>query len=160
MLGGSDYAAAHVFAEKSINHLGQVRRTHWERAIVPGLIQLVLIGLLGVALFGYLQQHFGKLLTLAALLLSEVAAVAYALGVEISRGLGEYGDACRSMLGTDYSDAFLASVRFFELYQFAIVSFVALMVGTLVLVICSGVVSLTGRLLKRLTVRRETDRSP
>jgi hypothetical protein len=33
LLGGSDYAAAHVYAEKSLNHLGQVRRTHWERAI-------------------------------------------------------------------------------------------------------------------------------
>jgi hypothetical protein len=33
LLGGNDYAAAHTFAERTIDFLGQVRRTHWQRAV-------------------------------------------------------------------------------------------------------------------------------
>jgi hypothetical protein len=33
LLGGSDYPAAHVFAEKTLDRLAQVRRSDWEQAI-------------------------------------------------------------------------------------------------------------------------------
>ena len=132
---------------------------HWERAIGPALIQLVLIGVLAAALFRYLQQYYGRGPTLVVLLLSEVAAVGGALAMEISQGLGEYGGACRLMLGADYSDGFLSIVMFFELYRFAIVSFVALIVGAVVLVIGGVTTLLVTRTLTWFTVQGKTDSS-
>ena len=133
---------------------------HWERAIDDLLIQVALIGVLAVALYGYLRRYYGKLPTLVALVLFEVAAVALTLAPDIARGLGEYGDACRGMLHADYTDGFLITVQYFELYTFAVVSFVALLLAALTLAISRMVALPAARVLTFFIPRRTPPSSP
>ena len=100
----------------------------WNQAIGPAIVQVVLIGVLWFAMFSYARPRYGARRSAIVLALGIAIPVAFVLGLRIMRGLGEYGDECRRALEVDYSDAFLAVVEFFELYTFAVVSFVGLTV--------------------------------
>jgi hypothetical protein len=105
---------------------------HWERAVGSLLLQLLLISILWAAMFAY-SRRWGDGLAALILSLGVLIPTVAVLGIQISCGLGEYGDACRAMAGRNHSDAFLIVVLFFELWQFAISAFVGLIVALFVI---------------------------
>lgn len=109
---------------------------HWERAVGPLLLQLLLISVLWAAMFAY-SRRWGKGLAALVLSLGVLIPTVAVLGIQISCGLGEYGDACRAMAGHNHTDAFLIVVQFFELWQFAISAFVGLIIALFVIPLAS-----------------------
>jgi hypothetical protein len=105
---------------------------HWERAVGPLLLQLLLISILWAAMFAY-SRRWGRGLAELVLSLGVLIPTVAVLATQVSHGLGEHGDACRAMAGHNYSDAFLIVVQFFELWQFAIFAFVGLIIALFVI---------------------------
>jgi hypothetical protein len=103
---------------------------HPERAVVPAMIQLLMIGILAGALYAYGRSRCGHRAMIAALLVGELAAF-LPLAFQMLVGLGDYGNTCRRF-GSDYPDWFLVLVSHFELFDFAISSFICLLVSTLI----------------------------
>ncbi len=113
---------------------------HWEHAVGSLLFQLLLVSILWAAMFAY-SRRWGDGLAGLILSLGVLIPTVAKLGIQISYGLGEYGDACRSMAGHNHSDAFLIIVEFFERGQFAFFAFVGLIVALFVIPFASRAVS-------------------
>ena len=107
---------------------------HPERAVGAAFIQLVLIAVLAGALYAYLRPRCGRKATIRALLIGELISF-LPPGFVMLVGLGPYGDTCRGF-GANYSDGVLILTEHFELYNFAIYSFICLLVSAL-LVFCA-----------------------
>lgn len=112
-------------------HLLAMYIPHPERAVVPAFIQLVLIAVLAGALYAYLCPRCGRRATLVALSIGELISF-LPMSIATVVGLGQYGDTCRGF-GADYCDSVLVLTQHFELYSFAIWSFISLLLSALIL---------------------------
>ena len=105
---------------------------HWERAIGPLLLQLLLISILWSAMFAY-SRRWGARVSAIVLTLGILTPTVAILGIQVCHGLGEYGDTCRAWSCHNHSDAFLIIVQFFELWEFAICASIGLIVALFVI---------------------------
>jgi uncharacterized membrane protein len=106
---------------------------NWERAIGAGFLQLILIGVLWVACFAFARSRWNTRLSAVVLGCGVIIPVAVTHGISISRSLGNLGDSWRGFLDSNYSDTFLIIVKFFELYDFAVVCFLGIVISLIVL---------------------------
>lgn len=106
-----------------------------ERAVGPAIIQLVLISILAAALYAYLRPRCGRKATIKALLIGELVSFlppAFVTLVVMLLHKGHYGDTWRGF-GANHSDPVLILTEHFELYRFAIWSFLCLLGSALIL---------------------------
>ena len=101
------------------------------RAVEPAIVQSLLIASLTIALYFYLQPRCGRKATIAALLIGELISFVPPV-LAMFAGLGQYGDICRGF-GANYSDWVLILADHFQLFGFAIYSFICLSMSALIL---------------------------
>jgi hypothetical protein len=101
---------------------------HLERAFESALVQFAIIAVLASALYAYGRSRCGQRTILNALIIGELVSLLPLL-IEVLVGQGDYGNTCRGF-GENYPDWVLAAASYFELFTFAISSFICLIVAT------------------------------
>jgi hypothetical protein len=102
-----------------------------ERAVGPAILQLLLMAMLGSALYAYLSPRCGHKATMGTLIIGEILSFLPPV-FRMLAGLGDYGDECRR-IGAEHSDPLLILIAHFELYGFALWSSFFLLVSALIL---------------------------